>query len=92
MLRPALSPFDHPVGERSERTLWIVPIEELVGDALDGRRDDVFLVTKVGPAHASRREVAVACEQSLRRLRTEWIDLYLPCCTRWHFRARCNLA
>jgi len=51
--------------------------EELVGDALDGRRDDVFLVTKVGPAHASRREIAVACEQSLRRLGTEWIDLYL---------------
>jgi diketogulonate reductase-like aldo/keto reductase len=51
--------------------------EELVGDALEGRRDDVFLVTKVGPAHASRREIAVACEQSLRRLRTEWIDLYL---------------
>ncbi len=51
--------------------------EELVGDALVGRRDDVFLVTKVGPAHASRREIAVACEQSLQRLRTAWIDLYL---------------
>jgi aryl-alcohol dehydrogenase-like predicted oxidoreductase len=51
--------------------------EELVGDALVGRRDEVFLVTKVGPAHASRREIGVACEQSLRRLGTEWIDLYL---------------
>ena len=46
--------------------------EELVGDALDGRRNDVFLVTKVGPAHASRHEFAVAWEQ-----RPGALDLHL---------------
>ncbi len=51
--------------------------EELVGDAIDGRRDDVFLVTKVSPAHFRDGEMALACEKSLRRLGTEWIDLYL---------------
>jgi diketogulonate reductase-like aldo/keto reductase len=51
--------------------------EELVADAIEGRRDEVFLVSKVLPQHASRREMPVACEGSLRRLRTETIDLYL---------------
>jgi diketogulonate reductase-like aldo/keto reductase len=51
--------------------------EDLVGDAIGGRRDDVFLVSQVRPAHFSHREMVVACEQSLRRLGTEWIDLYL---------------
>jgi diketogulonate reductase-like aldo/keto reductase len=51
--------------------------EELVGDAIAGRRDEVFLITKVRPLHAARRQIAVACEQSLRRLDTDWIDLYL---------------
>jgi len=51
--------------------------EELVGEAIDGRRDEVFLVTKVLPSHATRREAILACERSLRRLGTDWIDLYL---------------
>ncbi|KVT70381.1 aldo/keto reductase [Burkholderia ubonensis] len=51
--------------------------EELVGDALDGLRDDVFLVSKAYPHHASRRGVVAACEASLKRLRTDRIDLYL---------------
>jgi diketogulonate reductase-like aldo/keto reductase len=45
--------------------------EELVGDAIDGRRDEVFLVSNVLPEHASRRGTIEACERSLRRLRTD---------------------
>ncbi len=52
-------------------------VEEIVGEAIAGRRDEVFLVTKVLPANASRRGAVAACEQSLRRLRTDQIDLYL---------------
>ena len=51
--------------------------EEIVGDAIEGRRESVFLVTKAYPHHATRRALPVACERSLRRLRTEVIDLYL---------------
>jgi diketogulonate reductase-like aldo/keto reductase len=51
--------------------------EELVGEAIAGRRDAVFLVTKLAPYHASRRGTIVACEASLKRLRTDRIDLYL---------------
>lgn len=51
--------------------------EELVGDALAGLRDDVFLVSKVYPHHASRRGVVAACDASLKRLRTDRVDLYL---------------
>ncbi len=51
--------------------------EELVAEAITGRRNDVFLVSKVLPNHATRRGTLAACEGSLRRLRTERIDLYL---------------
>ncbi|MFP5404779.1 MAG: aldo/keto reductase [Gammaproteobacteria bacterium] len=51
--------------------------EELVGEAIAGRRDEVFVVSKVYPHNASRAGVAAACERSLRRLRTDRIDLYL---------------
>jgi diketogulonate reductase-like aldo/keto reductase len=51
--------------------------EELVGEAIAGRRDDVFLVSKVLPSNASRAGTIAACERSLRRLRTDRIDLYL---------------
>jgi diketogulonate reductase-like aldo/keto reductase len=51
--------------------------EELVGEAIAGRRDRVFLVSKVLPWNASREGTIEACEQSLRRLRTDRIDLYL---------------
>ena len=51
--------------------------EELIGEAIDGRRDEVFLVSKVYPQNASRKGVVAACERSLARLRTDRIDLYL---------------
>jgi diketogulonate reductase-like aldo/keto reductase len=51
--------------------------EEVVGEAIAGRRDDVFLVSKVYPHNASRAGAQAACERSLRRLGTERIDLYL---------------
>jgi diketogulonate reductase-like aldo/keto reductase len=52
-------------------------VEELVGEAISGRRDEVFLTTKVLPGNASSEELPRSCEASLRRLRTEWIDLFL---------------
>ena len=51
--------------------------EKVVGEAIAGRRDQVFVVSKVLPSHATRRGVVAACERSLRRLGTDWIDLYL---------------
>jgi diketogulonate reductase-like aldo/keto reductase len=51
--------------------------EELVGEAIAGRRDDVFLVSKVLPGNASRARTIAACERSLRRLGTDRLDLYL---------------
>lgn len=51
--------------------------EEVVGDAITGRRDEVFIVSKVYPHNASRRGVVAACERSLKRLRIETIDVYL---------------
>jgi len=51
--------------------------EELVGEAIDGRRDEAFLVSKVYPHNASRKGVLLACERSLKRLATDRLDLYL---------------
>ena len=51
--------------------------ETLVGEAIAGRRDDVFLVSKVYPHNASRSAMRKSCEASLRRLRVEALDLYL---------------
>lgn len=51
--------------------------EELIAEAIAGRREEVFLVSKVMPSNASRRGVVTACEQSLRLLKTEQLDLYL---------------
>jgi diketogulonate reductase-like aldo/keto reductase len=51
--------------------------ELLVGEAIAGRRDEVFLVSKVYPHNASRRGAIAACERSLARLKTDRIDLYL---------------
>jgi diketogulonate reductase-like aldo/keto reductase len=51
--------------------------EEVVADAIEGRRAEVFLVSKVLPANASRRGTVAACERSLGRLRTDRLDLYL---------------
>ncbi|MGO8968032.1 MAG: aldo/keto reductase [Myxococcaceae bacterium] len=52
-------------------------VEELVGRALAGRREDVFLVSKVSPNNASRKGTLQACERSLRRLHTDRLDCYL---------------
>ena len=51
--------------------------EEVVGNAIAGRRDEVFVVSKVYPHNASRQGVPAAAERSLKRLRTDRIDLYL---------------
>jgi len=61
--------------------------EELVGEAIAGRRDEVFLVSKVLPSNASRKGTIAACERSLKRLRTDCIDLYLL-----HWRGRTPFA
>lgn len=50
--------------------------EEIVGKAIRGLRDRVFLATKVSPRNFRRRDLVVAAEKSLRRLGTDWIDLY----------------
>ncbi|MBA2374801.1 MAG: aldo/keto reductase [Rubrobacter sp.] len=51
--------------------------EEVVGEAISGRRDEVFLVGKVLPGNASREGTKEACERSLERLGTDRLDLYL---------------
>jgi diketogulonate reductase-like aldo/keto reductase len=61
--------------------------EKVLGDALDGRRDSVFVVSKVYPHNAGARSAIAACERSLRRLRTDRLDLYLL-----HWRGRVPLA
>jgi diketogulonate reductase-like aldo/keto reductase len=60
--------------------------EELVAEVVAGRRDEVFLVSKVLPGNASRQGVRRACERSLRRLGTDHLDLYLL-----HWRGRTPL-
>jgi len=51
--------------------------EDLVREAIAGQRDRCFVIDKVVPNHATRSGTIAACEASLRRLDTEWIDLYL---------------
>lgn len=51
--------------------------EELVAEAIKGRRDEVFLVSKVLPTNASYEGTLRACKRSLSRLKTDWLDLYL---------------
>ena len=52
-------------------------VEEWVGEAIAGRRDELFLASKVLPEHASYQGTLRACENSLRRLRTDFLDLYM---------------
>ena len=61
--------------------------EQLVGEAIAGRREEVFVVSKVLPDNATRRGTIAACERSLRRLGTDRLDLYLL-----HWRGRAPLA
>jgi diketogulonate reductase-like aldo/keto reductase len=51
--------------------------EEMLSEALAGRREEIFLVSKVYPHNASRKGVLAACERSLKRLKTDRLDLYL---------------
>src|SRR5437867_10667137 len=51
--------------------------EEIVADAIAGRREEVFLVSKVWPSNASYHGTLKACKRSLKRLKTGWLDLYL---------------
>lgn len=51
--------------------------EPVIADAIAGRRDDIFLVSKVLPGNASRRGTVTACERSLKRLKTDRLDCYL---------------
>lgn len=51
--------------------------EEIVGEAIAGRRNEVFLVSKVLPQNASLSGTIAACERSLARLDTDWLDCYL---------------
>src|ERR1044072_625866 len=61
--------------------------EEIVGEAIAEGREDVFVVSKVYPHNATRRGAIEACERSLRRLKTDYIDLYLL-----HWRGKVPLA
>lgn len=60
--------------------------ERLVGEAIKGRRDDVFLVSKVYPHNSGMDKIKIACENSLKRLGTDHLDLYLL-----HWRGRVPL-
>jgi diketogulonate reductase-like aldo/keto reductase len=51
--------------------------EELIAEAIAGRRDEAYLVSKVLPRNASRRGTIEACKRSLKRLATDYLDLYL---------------
>lgn len=51
--------------------------EEVVGEAIAGHRDEVFLVSKVYPHNATQRGAIEACRRSLKRLKTDYLDLYL---------------
>ncbi len=51
--------------------------EEIVGEAMGALRDEIYLVSKVYPHNASRKGTVAACERSLKRLKTDWLDLYL---------------
>jgi diketogulonate reductase-like aldo/keto reductase len=61
--------------------------EPVVAEAIVGRRDEVFVVSKVLPSNASRRGTITACERSLARLKTDRLDCYLL-----HWRGQAPLA
>jgi diketogulonate reductase-like aldo/keto reductase len=61
-------------------------VEDIIGEAMAGRRDEVFLVSKVLPENASRAGTQAACERSLARLKTDRLDCYLL-----HWRGRHRL-
>src|ERR1044071_6858589 len=52
-------------------------VEEIVGEAIKGIRDQVFLVSKVLPSHSAYKNVLAACEGSLKHLHVDYLDVYL---------------
>lgn len=52
-------------------------VESIVGEAIAGRREDVYLVSKVLPSNATHKDTVKACESSLRRLKTDYLNCYL---------------
>jgi diketogulonate reductase-like aldo/keto reductase len=73
-VKPLQTAIDH--GAAFIDTAEIYGTEEIVGHAIRGRRDRVFLATKVAPRNFRRQSLAAALENSLRRLGTDYIDLY----------------
>ena len=61
--------------EKSQRCVW--ESKEIVTEAILGQHKGIFVVTKVYPHNASRKELPKTCERSLKRLRIDAIDLYL---------------
>jgi diketogulonate reductase-like aldo/keto reductase len=84
---PALGQGTWNIGENRRRRADEIAALQVVGEAIENRRDDVFLVSKVLPHHANRRGTIAACHASLKRLGTEQLDLYLL-----HWRERVPLA
>src|SRR5678815_1525804 len=78
---PALGQGTWELGEdrkrRADEMYGDGAAEELIAEAVGKRRDEIFLVSKVLPENATRRGTAQACERSLKRLRTDRLDLYL---------------
>ena len=66
----------HELGARFIDAAELYGNEEVVGDAITGIRHEIFLATKVSPRHFRRADVIRAAEQSLKRLNTDYIDLY----------------
>lgn len=52
-------------------------VEEIVGEAIVGRRKNLYLVSKVLPSNSSYEKTVIACERSLKRLKTDYLDVYL---------------
>ena len=67
-------------------------VEEMVAEAITGRREEVFLVSKVLPSNASYEGTIRACERSLKRLKTDWFDMYvaLAWCSSYKRDHACN--
>jgi len=74
---PARGHGSRPYAYRHGRNVRQRPREKLTGEAIAGRRDEVFLVSKVLPSNASYDGTLRACERSLARLGTDHLDLYL---------------
>ena len=59
------------------RNVWNGLVEQLVGQAIKGRREEIFITSKLLPSNASYSGTLRACRRSLKRLKIDWLDLYL---------------